>query len=128
MAGGTFDVELLSEGKSTGAFIALRCEMVATHSKLAIHSGALAKPADRSMDKEVPSIYADIDAGPEKSTSVEHHPKTEGSKIVCVTVGKGQDFRIDRMLWKHDIPDDYCKIQFGSNPTVWRTAIVRNNV
>lgn len=48
---------------------------------------------------------------------------------VTVTVMKGWGFQVEkRMFKKDDIPDVYCKTQFGSSPTIWRTSTVRNSV
>jgi len=47
---------------------------------------------------------------------------------VAVTILKGWGFKAQpRRLKKADVPDVYCKVKFGSSPTVWRTSTKKNN-
>lgn len=49
---------------------------------------------------------------------------------VRVTVISGKGFKVPkrRFLKKPDIPDPYCRVKFGSNPTIHRTKTCRNDV
>jgi Ca2+-dependent lipid-binding protein len=139
LAGGNFDVELLSKGKSTGSFITVRCEIVATNNmegeacKSSSFTSIIEAASDpvrqvsARVDTEEDGVKPDpvADSAPEKASSAV--PKVERN-IVRVTLVKGSNFKVEKVrMWKDDIPDVYCKIQFGSNPSIWRTSTVLNN-
>jgi hypothetical protein len=53
---------------------------------------------------------------------------TTSSQFIKVTIIKGRGFQIEKRALKlDDIPDVYCTIQLGSNPTVWTTSTVKNS-
>ena len=54
---------------------------------------------------------------------------TSAGSMVEVKVAKGWGFQEEkRRLKKSDVPDVYCNIQFGSSPTIWRTATIQNSL
>jgi len=54
----------------------------------------------------------------------------EGTNVVRITAVKGQGFQKEHRgrFKKGDVPDLYCNIKYGSNPTVWRTETVSNSL
>ena len=50
------------------------------------------------------------------------------SSFIKVTVAKGWGFQVEKRTLKlDDIPDIYCTIQLGSNPTIWTTSTIKNS-
>lgn len=60
------------------------------------------------------------------SVSPTQSPKRGGS--LAVTIVKGRGFKAEtRRMKRKDIPDVYCKMKFGANPTVFRTKTQKNS-
>ena len=54
---------------------------------------------------------------------------SEKEEKVKLTVVSGNGFKIIKKKFKkNDIPDVYCKIKFGTSPTIWKTSVIENDV
>ena len=48
---------------------------------------------------------------------------------VRISIVSGRGFQVkSRRLKKDDIPDIYCEVTFGSSPTIWRTATIKDSI
>jgi Ca2+-dependent lipid-binding protein len=62
------------------------------------------------------------------SNSSIHHSKL----MLRITIVKGMGFPNQkakrRILGRHDIPDGYCQVRYGSSPQVWRTNTINDSI
>jgi len=90
---------------------------VPSSSNSSSRTGVMASVADA-----LPAALSGGSSSPTKTTEVE--------SMVRITAVKGWGFQEEKrgMLRRSDIPDVYCKVKFGSSPTVWRTSTVKDSV
>jgi hypothetical protein len=54
--------------------------------------------------------------------------KLDSSQLIRVTIIKGWGYKVEqKKLQVDDVPDVYCTVQLGFNPTVWTTSTIKNN-
>ena len=64
----------------------------------------------------------------DKADATKDSVKAEPSSV-RVTMVKGSGFQVKhRRFKKDDVPDIYCITKFGSSPTPWRTATIKNSI
>jgi len=76
------------------------------------------------------SINAGRRDGYSPVSAIDDSPRGGGDQAkVKITISKGWGFQIEkRRFKKDDIPDVYCMVKFGSNPAVWKTTAIKDNL
>lgn len=122
LAGGSFDCELKLDGKSTGAYVKILCEIVeqeesipkladdAAPSPESASSYVLAEAEDNLPTGEIGTFGAALDKPPPK---------------MKISVVGGTGFQVEKKRFgKGDIPDCYCILKAG--PQKFQTATIKN--
>jgi len=76
------------------------------------------------------SLMGVPDAGQEPLIASERPPSAASAKdTVRISIVSGRGFQIKRRPFKKDdVPDIYCQVTYGSSPTVWRTATIKDSI
>lgn len=79
------------------------------------------------------SLMGVANVGEEMSVRPAAAPTTStagpAKESVRVSIVSGRGFTVrKRGFLKPDIPDIYCQVKFGSSPTVWRTATIKDSI
>mmetsp|Transcript_16962 Transcript_16962/g.37044 ORF Transcript_16962/g.37044 Transcript_16962/m.37044 type:complete len:896 (+) Transcript_16962:122-2809(+) len=135
LAGGSYDVELLNEGKRTGYYLALKCRAGDANAVSSAPSEDLpavtASGSSENDDASEPELISKEEVISSRSLMADATPKEAESITVKITAVKGAGFQVEKRRFgrRGDVPDVYCKISVeSSKDKVWRTSTIENNL
>jgi C2 domain len=135
LAGGSFDVELLQDGKPSGIYVTIRCEISAgvagpdTASKSETASSVPPAVVSPESIKTGTTMWSSPSTHLNLYTEKVDAPTVKPSEVrFCLTAVKGSGFQVEtRRFGKKDIPDVYCAITIGED-IKWRTKTIKNDL